>query len=205
MDAGWAAIAGAAVGATGTAVAALITGWWARGQARIQADSQLQQVRLQLRSEQYHQLRAPRIEAYDAFMARVYVVLDKIHNTILDTRDMTRDQARQYVRELKADVDSLQPLWSRVAILGPNSVATKGISVIRDLTETGHAATTFVNAHADGTEERDAARDNLSHLYLSAAGSIGDFIEAARPVLDIDATSVAEFIDLHRRRVDADG
>ncbi|MFJ6571320.1 hypothetical protein ACIQNU_28295 [Streptomyces sp. NPDC091292] len=194
MDAGLAAVLGATVGATGTALAAVATGWWARSQAKLQASTQLQQTRLQLRSDQLYQQRGPRVDAYDAFLGGSYTVLDKIHNAIIDSRGMGRVEADQFIRSLKGEVDGLQPLWSRVAILGPHRVASAGLVLLHGIAEAGRIATAYVHAVVDESDAREQIKDDLSQRYFATAETVSDFIEAARPVLDLDPTSAADLM-----------
>ncbi|MGV9503432.1 hypothetical protein ACWDQ0_34725 [Streptomyces sp. NPDC003642] len=84
MDAGVAALVGAGIGAIGSGAAAFISGWFAGRQSQIQAASQAETTRLQVRADHLLQNREPRAHAYSAFLDQGLLLIEVLSAASFD-------------------------------------------------------------------------------------------------------------------------
>ncbi|ATL28760.1 hypothetical protein [Streptomyces formicae] len=122
MDAGLAAILGAAVGACGTAVAAGVSGFFARSQLAQQLAAQHRQMERQIRADLATQMREPRRQAYVDYAAEVGGQLDALDWVLhaLSTAPSLRSAAAE-----RLDVFGLSSstAYEGVLLEGPEEVA----------------------------------------------------------------------------------
>lgn len=153
MDAGIAAIAGAAVGACGTALTAAVAGFFARSQSKLQLLSQGQQLERQIRADHAAQLREPRREAYAAYAAEISAKLDSLWWTVTALSETpSRRQAAQ--ERLESYEPSSSTTYERVLLEGPEDVAHAAADV-GQATEGAFALAFAWLAQAEGTSPED--------------------------------------------------
>ncbi|MFG3098242.1 hypothetical protein [Streptomyces sp. NPDC048202] len=208
MDAGLAGllggIIGAVVGAVGAVASAAVTGRKAEAQARIQSEMQLQQLRLQLRADVIRQQHDPRREAYAEFLAQareighpkanIYMAL---HTAYLDRESRPMDELVSNIHGpidgLSGKLHDLTVKYSVVNVLGPDSLRVpasrlyvEACRVVELVIEDSREVTTAIidNAPFPGLEDSLARAGDLEGSLLSAAD---DFLDAIRPILDLDA------------------
>lgn len=91
MDAGVAALLGAGIGAIGSGAAAFISGWFAGRQSQIQATSQAETTRLQVRANHLLQNREPRAHAYSAFLDQGFLLIEILSAASFDHEEEEPD------------------------------------------------------------------------------------------------------------------
>ncbi|MGW2055577.1 hypothetical protein ACWCOZ_16900 [Streptomyces sp. NPDC001840] len=208
MDAGLAGllggIIGAAVGAVGAVGSAAVTGRKAETQARIQSEMQLQQLKLQLRADTVRQQHDPRREAYAEFLtqarrmgyskANIYMVL---HTAYLDRASRPTDELISSIHEpldeLTGKLEDLTGLWSVVNILGPDSVHIPASRLYKESCKIVEAVLEYSQEVIAAIMEDAPFPDPVNSLARSEdceralLSAVGDFLDAIRPILDIDA------------------
>ncbi|MGA5469218.1 hypothetical protein ACPCUK_10360 [Streptomyces arboris] len=170
MDAGLAAVLGAAAGALATTGAGLVAGWSAREQARITA-----------RSEHQRQRREPRHEVYKRF---IDAASDMEHHTgpgsllAEPVHDEELNIMEHYVDLLQTLAYKVKEAWIEVALVGPREV---------------EAVASQIERCSQGLRDTASAVSRRSfHLGYSAGDltpMLEGFITAAREALDDDGTA----------------
>ncbi|MFF5001532.1 hypothetical protein ACFY3G_01780 [Streptomyces phaeochromogenes] len=162
MDAGLAALLGAAVGTLGTSGAALVTGFLGRGQAR-----------MQLRAEHARLLREPRRSAYVAF-SQCFQEVHALHAEAAksasaaaeagepDRGRLLRDANSAYVRAGERLYGELQQRQSAVVVEGPPAVTAAAFEAENALLASRTEVYRWIR-HLEGgaaTEEHERAADD---------------------------------------------
>jgi hypothetical protein len=187
MDAGLAAVLGAAVGAIGSGGAAFATGWWAERQARRQVEGQQAIARDQVRFEHLKERREPRSAAYANYIAFVQNLRSDCHRALrvlLEDDDET--PAEEFGASLSSRRDELSALFARVCVEGPEKIIQPaatlyrhardftialGVDIVVSRQESPEATVTRADRLLDGIEE-----------FLDIPTEL--FVDAARQVLD---------------------
>ncbi|WP_143144993.1 hypothetical protein [Streptomyces humi] len=188
MDAGLAALLGAAVGALGTGGAALVSGVLGRGQAR-----------MQLRAEHARLLREPRRSAYVAFV-ECFQEVHALHSEAARSAAAAMEAAEPERATLLSDADTayaragerlhgrLRQLQSAVAVEGPPGVTTAAL----DAEDALYASRTELYRwlrqleRAAPAEERERAADDA---LLAVHQPLTRFLNAASTALSHDGLS----------------
>ncbi|MEU6002663.1 hypothetical protein ABZ837_33230 [Streptomyces sp. NPDC047197] len=172
MDAGLAAVLGAAVGALGTGGAAVLAAWWS-------ATAQERRAHRQIRFEHLRDRREPRSRAYAEVVAQIQRMgrrLDQVNE---------RDRARDLDLDgFPQEIDKLADLCARVAVEGPAPIADQAQRILVLTRMAFSAASDLLTVPVDEIDEheedlwrsRDAAGDLNAEL--------GRFLELARLALD---------------------
>lgn len=135
MDAGLAALLGAAVGTIGTAAAAWVSGFFARSQMKLQIEAQERQAERQIRADHVSQLREPRRQAYSEFSSQAAAQLKRLQQAAdaLAADPYLEGQASPLLRE------SLDPTYNsayhRITMAGPEDVVYLATAVSEALAE----------------------------------------------------------------------
>lgn len=182
MDQAWAAVVGAAIGSIGATGAAVVAGWSGGRQASIQASSQKDQWRRQIRRDAYGALLRAGAEARDE--------LGSLWSLLRDT-DRTRSP-----RWFTSRLDEIKPLVNAVR-LATAVVFVEGPAPILDparRVEEGivlfHTAMLGVIKDLPGSAGKSTAlyMAMCSEQRVSVRNSLIDFASVARMVIDGDAT-----------------
>ncbi|MEU6449581.1 hypothetical protein [Streptomyces sp. NPDC046979] len=164
MDAGVAAVVGAAIGGGLAGLTAVGTGWFALRVARLQVTSQETQAERQRRFESLRERREPRATAYADFLAAGQQAVDLLVRGHDDLPGALMTQMRV-----------MSKLAAVVSVMGPAPVAE---------------ATTEVMIACASARARIMTNDlpGVGEFMLSAdvAGPLGRFTEAARAALEDD-------------------
>ncbi|MFC8816862.1 hypothetical protein [Streptomyces rochei] len=207
MDAGLAGllggIIGAAVGAVGAVASAAVTSRKAETQARTQSEMQLQQLKMQLRADTVRQQHDPRREAYAEFLTQarrigeskgnIYLALHLAH-TERESRPEEEIllSIHESIDELAGMLNDLTGLWSKVNVLGPDSIYipasrlyTAASRVVAGILEYAKEVNRAIidNAPFPDPEAPFMGDADSDQAILEASG---EFPDAIRPVLDID-------------------
>lgn len=185
MDAGVAAVLGATVGALGTAIAAVTTGWIGARNVQQQVTAQLFQMAQQQRFEHVRDRRDPRSQAYADLIAQTQAVGHLI-NVATRSETYTVEGARDVIEETA----TLLRYRARVAVEGPGHVAEATDAVCEAATGCRNALTALAGLPGAPPELQVRSRDELiahcgEHLE-TLDEALGDFIEVARQALDDD-------------------
>ena len=116
MDAGLAAVLGAAVGAVGTGLAALASGWLGARNVQQQIVAQFIQADHQRRFEHTRERREPRSQAYAELIAQtqsVGALITAMHHSQSYTQDDVRAALEEIIKVLRAR--------ARVMVEGPGA------------------------------------------------------------------------------------
>ncbi|MFJ2742331.1 hypothetical protein ACIO3O_22020 [Streptomyces sp. NPDC087440] len=129
MDAGMAAVLGAGVGALGTALAAGMSGFWARSQLTMQLAAQERHQERQVRADHVSQLREPRRQAYASFLAETSADLEILQrvDAALSEDPPKREEAFEHLQSLHTP--GLSTVYERVLLEGPEDVALAAAKV----------------------------------------------------------------------------
>lgn len=186
MDAGLAAVLGAAVGAIGSGGAAFATGWWAGRQARWQVEGQQTIAREQVRFEHLKDRREPRSAAYSdliAFMQNLSTDSHAALHALLADED---DKVEAFEDSLAARRTELNSLFARVCVEGPEGIvspATTAYRHARDFTfRVSLMSFRSRAAPAEVVVEEAEQRFNDIEVMLDIPTEL--FIDAAREILD---------------------
>ncbi|MGW1218614.1 hypothetical protein ACWD6O_19460 [Streptomyces californicus] len=196
MDAGVAAILGAAVGACGTAVAAGVTGFFGRSHAKLQLAAQREQLERQIRADLATQLREPRRQAYASFDAEIQTQLDQLAAaSIALASDPPRlDLAASHLGD---DEPSVSESYRHVALQGPEDiayVAARAGAALHSAFASGYATLT-----ADGDSQSDG-RAEMDAFIATANQALRDFRMLAMKALRADGAEPE--LDQARARVE---
>ncbi|MGW6267849.1 hypothetical protein [Streptomyces sp. NPDC055060] len=184
MDAGLAAILGAAVGALGTGGAAVFTSWWT-------ATAQERQSRHQIRFEHLRDRREPRSRAYAEVVAQVQKMgrqLDVVH-------DRERPDGRGF-DGFPQELTRLADLCARVAVEGPAPISDHAQRLLVQARDAFGAASDLLTV-AQAAAAREAGEADAVHeaeLWLSREATmalnteLSRFMELAREALDDDGS-----------------
>jgi hypothetical protein len=198
MDAGVAALLGAAVGALGTGGAAVVTGLLGRGQARTQ-----------LRAEHVRLLREPRRAAYVAFaqcFQEVHALHTEAAKSSSDATDATEpDRSRllsgaeeAYARAGERLYGEFQLRQSAVAVEGPPALTTAAFEAEGALLTSRGEVYRWIRASRLGTateEHERAAEDAL----LAVHHPLVSFLNAASAALADDGLGAGQARRPYRR------
>ncbi|MCX5233915.1 acyl carrier protein [Streptomyces prunicolor] len=186
MDQGWVAVIGAAVGSTGAAAAAFVTGRAGRRQASLQAASQQEQWRRQLRRETYGALLSAGSEARDQLGA-VYVAQRSILFAPRSAADM--EPIVERLNETKPLVDAVRHATATIFVEGPPSVLEPARRVEEGLV-LFHTAMLAL-----ATDQHNAGDENGRYLLaicgrqrVDIRADLLNFASAARKVFDGDSS-----------------
>ncbi|MGW1337825.1 hypothetical protein ACWD7B_26415 [Streptomyces rubiginosohelvolus] len=182
MDAGVAAILGAAVGACGTAIAAGVTGFFGRSHAKLQLAAQREQLERQIRADMATQLREPRRQAYASFDAELQSRLDQLAaaSATLDSDPLRLDVAAQQLGDHEPTVSES---YRHVAMQGPEDiayVAARAEAALHGAFASGYAIV------ADNGENLSGHRTEMDASIATARQALRDFRMLAMKVLRAD-------------------
>lgn len=176
MDAGLAAVLGAAVGALGTGGAAVFTTWWS-------AAAQESQIHRQIRFEHLRDRRDPRSRAYAEVVAQTQVLgrrLDECNE---------RDRAPgQNLDGFPQEVRKLADLCARVAVEGPAIVAAQAQALLVQTREAYSVASDLLAVAEGGIEEYEESLRLSRDATETLDTELGRFIDLARHALDDDGS-----------------
>ncbi|MFE7466347.1 hypothetical protein ACFU6R_19870 [Streptomyces sp. NPDC057499] len=175
MDAGLAAVCGALAGAAATIGASFAAGWWQRENARIA-----------VRAEHRKERRAPRYEAYRAFVSAAAGMAEAARDG--DTDPAAMENFRALSNELKTQ-------WLEVSLLGPKHVLTSARAVhskALDIEECLRRAS-VLGVNEDG--ETEESRQRITDQYYSNARDLNDAANAVYSALTIFAESAQKAMD----------
>ncbi|WP_406196654.1 hypothetical protein OG331_15935 [Streptomyces sp. NBC_01017] len=152
MDAGLAAVLGAAVGACGTAVAAGLTGFFSRTQMMLQLAAQQHQTERQIRADLATQLREPRRQAYANYAAEATARLDALW-WVRDALSQSPPRRESAEERLRASFEpSSSTAYERVLLEGPEEVAGIAARLAAAIEDATHIALTWIMALEAGSE-----------------------------------------------------
>jgi hypothetical protein len=180
MDAGLAAVLGAAVGAIGTGGAAIFTSWWS-------ATAQERQSQRQTRFEHLRDRREPRSRAYAEVVAQVQKMgrqLDKVNE-----RDRPVDGVPD-LDDFPQELNKLADLCARAAVEGPAPIADHAQQILEQARGAFRAASDLLTVTV--TVDEIAAHEE--ELWVSRYATedlnkeLGRFMELARQSLDDDGS-----------------
>ncbi|MFE4919024.1 hypothetical protein [Streptomyces sp. NPDC056661] len=164
VDAGTAAVMGAAIGGGLTGLAALSTSWFSLRVARLQRSTQEREAARQRRFESARERREPRAKAYADFVAVGQEVVDLL---LRGHEDLSA--------ALFTQLNAMGKLRAVVAIWGPEPVANAAAEVV--------VAMAMVTARI--TSERPPGPIQFT-MASDVSGPLNQFIEAARAALEDD-------------------
>ncbi|MEU3343272.1 hypothetical protein [Streptomyces sp. NPDC006668] len=187
MDAGLAAVLGAAVGACGTAVAAGVSGFFSRTQLMLQLAAQQQQTERQIRADLATQLREPRRQAYANYAAEATSRLDALwwlHDALCQSPPRL-ESAEERLRASFTPASSTA--YERVLLEGPEEVAAVAARLAAAIEEATHIAATWIMDLQAGSEptQRDFAAE-LSQATATARQARRNFRMAAMDAVRAD-------------------
>jgi hypothetical protein len=178
MSQGWMVVAGAGVGGVGAICAAAIAAWAARRQASLQADSQQDQWRCQIRRDTYGALLAAGAEARDE-LGSVFSTL-RTHNAAPDLERLT-----ERLNEARPLVHAVRRATAAVFVEGPPSMLEPAKRVEEGIIVFYTALTAVVSRPADTPAQTvDADLTVCGKQRVSVRQMLLDFATAARYVLD---------------------
>ncbi|MYU37742.1 hypothetical protein GTW52_32345 [Streptomyces sp. SID8358] len=211
MDAGLAGllggIIGAAVGAIGAVGSAAVAGRKAEKQAHIQSQTQLRQLRMQIKADIILQQHSPRQEAYASFLAQARKVGESkaniylaLHSAYIDRHSHPTEEIVERIHgpldELTSKLNSLTEIRSTVNVLGPDSIDSEtsrlyrvACEIVKEILEYSHKVNIAIMENSTFPDPEDTfTRDaNLDRALLEASSG---FLDAVRPILDIGATRI---------------
>lgn len=177
MDAGLAAVLGAAVGTLGTGGAAVFTTWWS-------SSAQERQIHRQIRFEHLRDRREPRSRAYAEVVAQTQVLGRR-----LDECNERDREANLVLDDVPQEIRKLADLCARVAVEGPASIADQAQTLLVQAREAYSAASDLLAVAEGQIEEQEElllmSRDGTEALDTE----LGRFMELARHALDDDGSS----------------
>ncbi|MGW7085253.1 hypothetical protein ACWGH2_17420 [Streptomyces sp. NPDC054871] len=161
MDAGLAAVLGAAVGACGTALAAGVAGFFSRTQTLLQLAAQQQQTERQIRAELATQLREPRRQAYASYAAEATARLDALW-WVHDALSQSPPHHEAAEERLRASFGpSSSTAYERVLLEGPEEVALTAADLAAAIEDATHISLAWIMDLEAGSEplQRDYAAE----------------------------------------------
>jgi hypothetical protein len=185
MDAGMAAVLGAAVGALGTGGAAFTTGWWGAKQTRLQISTQDSQSRRQLRFSHLSERREPRSAAYVEYISQAQNLQRKFSELapriVITQTSETADMAAGLEEENR----KLQELAARVCVEGPASIVEPA-QRLKDVA--GKCSMFCLVMHMENSELKRSgtAPTVVAQIAVELSSGISNFTESARISLDED-------------------
>jgi hypothetical protein len=147
MDAGLAALLGAAVGALGTAAAAGVSGFFAQSQTKLQIEAQERQADRQIRADHISQLREPRRQAYAEFSSHAAEQLKRLERAaeVLAADPYLEEEASPLLEE------SMDPAYNsayaRITMAGPEDVVYLATVVAEALADARVSGLAWVLKH----------------------------------------------------------
>lgn len=187
MDAGLAALLGAAVGAVGAGTAALTSGWLGARTAREQIFAQYLQADQQRHFEHARDRREPRSQAYTDLIAQTQAIGTRI-SEMNRSETYTEDGAHGILEE----IGKLLRSRARVMVEGPEAVADSTDDLVEAVLECQDALMALASIPGVPPEMRDKSRMELVELCrasLEASGeALSGFVEAAREALEDTGT-----------------
>ncbi|MFJ1730192.1 hypothetical protein [Streptomyces sp. NPDC088254] len=186
MDAGLAAVLGAAVGAIGSGGAAFATGLWAGRQTRWQVDGQQTIAREQVRFEHLKDRREPRSVAYSALIAFMQNLSTDAHAALHALLAEEDDKVREFEDSLTTRRTELNSVFARVCVEGPEGIVTPAT------TEYRHARDFTFRVNLMSYHSRSAPTQEVVDEMDQRFNDIEEmlniptelFIDAAREILD---------------------
>ncbi|MGI5366019.1 hypothetical protein [Streptomyces iakyrus] len=154
MDAGIAAVLGAVVGSLGTAIAAGVTGFFARSQAKMQIEAQHRQAERQIRADHVGQLREHRRQAYVEFATQA---ADHLKQLEAASQAFAADpySEEEALALLPAEQQFTDPAYNsayaRLCMEGPEDVAYVAASIGGALADASGAGLAWALKHRGGT------------------------------------------------------
>ncbi|MFE4991443.1 hypothetical protein ACFRH4_08835 [Streptomyces mirabilis] len=166
VDAGVAAVVGAAIGGGLAGLTAVSTSWFSLRVARLQHKAQETEAARQRRFESLRERREPRAKAYADFLAISHAVVDLI---IMGRQDVPE--------ALMTQLSSMHKLHATVAVWGPEAVADAAAEVV--------VATALVMGRLKLEEPPEAVQVGMSTLVNEP---LLRFTEVARSALEDNGT-----------------
>ncbi|MET8831710.1 hypothetical protein ABZX40_38410 [Streptomyces sp. NPDC004610] len=190
MDAGIAAVLGAAVGAVGTGMAALAGGWLAVRNVQQQIVAQHIQADHQRRFEHARERREPRSQAYADFIAQTQSV-----GTLVSTMSQARSYTRDEVQTMLEESSKVLRVRARVMIEGPIEVSDSTEAIVEAIMECRDQLRALASLPRASPKLRAMPREELIEQCDDGLGTLSEaleiFVEAARRALDADGVSQA--------------
>ncbi|WP_330301839.1 MULTISPECIES: hypothetical protein [unclassified Streptomyces] len=183
MDAGVAAVLGAAVGAFGTGAAALASGWLGARTAQQQIVAQHMQADQQRRFEHARDRREPRGQAYADLIAQTQKA-----GTLINVMNQVETYTTDSVREAMEQVTKLLRCRARVAVEGPVAVAGSAEDLADAATYCRDVLTALASLPGTPPEMQELSRTELVERCREGvealAASLVVFVDDAREALD---------------------
>ncbi|MFF4736316.1 hypothetical protein ACFY2W_10545 [Streptomyces sp. NPDC001262] len=189
MDSGIAAIIGAAVGAAGTAVAAGVTGFWARSQAKLQLAAQRDQTDSQIRAEHARSIRDPRRACYIEFIVQTENVSEFIRAaaTKLANGGSINTTEERFLDQYKRIEDPLRNALAAVSLEGPEGVWAAAASSAAKLSAACEELMSWQLTIIDGAETTESL-GRVNEILGEAHSHVIDFRSAGMLVLRENGT-----------------
>jgi hypothetical protein len=190
MDAGLAAVLGAAVGAIGSGTAAFMTGWWASRQTRWQLEGQQSLAREQVRFEHLKERREPRSQAYSDFITHIEKMSVGSHAALHALLADDESVVREFEDSLTEWRNQLNKLLSRVCLEGPQEIVHPATQAYRHVLDFSHRISlNSLYAQREGVDQTVARVGEQFNLITESVDiPLEIFIESARQVLDDHGT-----------------
>lgn len=179
MDAGLAAVLGAAVGAIGTGGAAVLTSWWSTA-------SQERQSNRQLRFEHLRERREPRSKAYADVVAHVQRMGRRL-DAFNHSRSFPDERPEEYPDP--EELDTLADLCARVAVEGPAEVAEQVALLLACAREACEAAAVVDVSYAFRNDDQEDRVERSLSVTAALSEALGRFMAHARLALDDDGST----------------
>ncbi|MGW0836585.1 hypothetical protein [Streptomyces prunicolor] len=183
MDAGIAALLGAAVGAVGTGAAAVASGWLGARTAQQQIIAQHIQADQQRRFEHARDRREPRSQAYADLIAQTQKI-----GTLVNEMNGAETYATDDVHNVMEETTKLLRCRARVAVEGPVKVADTTEGVIEAVTDCRDALMALASLPGAPPELQATSRPELIELCRDGVESLAEsltvFVDEAREALD---------------------
>ncbi|MFC9483266.1 hypothetical protein [Streptomyces griseus] len=185
MDAGIAAIIGAAIGAAGSACTAAVAGFWARNQVKLQLAAQERQVERQAREGRLAQIREPRKQVYADFANQGAVLVQQLAKLkrALESPQFSWDAVDPYLDDDTAS-DRLVQCQHAVSLEGPEDINYLALSTLRSLLRArAHAVAWALKRAGSPIEEELQPEVETAAALESAQSTLTKFRHSAMLVL----------------------
>lgn len=193
MDAGVAAVLGAAVGAVGTGLASLAAGWLGARNVQKQIIAQHVQADHQRRFEHARERREPRSQAYAELIAQTQVV-----GTLVSAMNRSQSYTTDDVHAALEEIIKVLRARARVMVEGPVDVADSTEDLIETITDCRDRLMALASIPGAPPEVQEIPREELIEVCEDGLGTLAEaleqFVEAARQALDADGVTQAESV-----------
>ncbi|MEU5958756.1 hypothetical protein [Streptomyces sp. NPDC047525] len=188
MDAGVAAVLGAAVGAVGTGLAALASGWLGARNVQQQIIAQHIQADHQRLFEHARERREPRSQAYAELVTQTQTV-----GNLISSMNSSGDYTPEKVRAALEEITKTLRARARVMVEGPLEVAVSTEYLIETMCDFSDRLRSLASMPGGPPElqaiPREALIEQCSEELNSLAEGLEAFVEAARQALDADGVT----------------